>query len=193
MGLQRRDSMPHTYADYLSWPDDIRYELIDGIAYLMAPAPSRVHQEFVGELHRQVANALVDQPCRAFVAPFDVRLPKAGEADELVDTVVQPDILVVCDRSKLDERGLRGAPDWVIEVLSPSTAGHDQIRKLAAFERSGVPEVWLVHPIDRVLSVYRLRDGRYQRPDVTELAGMTEVASVPGLHIDWQRVLALLD
>lgn len=193
MGLQRRDSMPHTYADYLGWPEDVRYELVDGVAYLMAPAPSRMHQEFVGELFAQVKSELVDHPCRAYVAPFDVRLPKAGEADERVDTVVQPDLLVVCDRSKLDERGLRGPPDWVVEVLSPATAGHDQIRKLPAYERAGVPEVWLVHPIDRVLSVYRLRDGRYQRPEVAELAGTTEVVSVPGLRINWQRVLDLLD
>lgn len=192
MALQRRDAMSHTYADYLGWPEDVRYELIDGVAYLMAPAPGRIHQEVVGELHRQVANALVDQPCRAYVAPFDVRLPKGEEADERVDTVVQPDVLVVCDLDKLDERGLRGAPDWVIEVLSPSTASHDQIRKLAVYERVGVPEVWLVHPFDRLLSVYRLREGRYQRPEVSELAGTTGCASVAGLHVEWQRVLDLL-
>ncbi|MFM9968147.1 MAG: Uma2 family endonuclease, partial [Burkholderiales bacterium] len=76
MGLQQRDTAHHTYADYLTWPEDVRYELIDGVAYLMAPAPLRIHQDVVGEMYRQVANALVDNACRACVAPFDVRLPK---------------------------------------------------------------------------------------------------------------------
>jgi Uma2 family endonuclease len=88
--------------------------------------------------------------------PFDVRLPRGNEADDDVPTVVQPDITVVCDPAKLDERGCRGAPDWVIEVLSPSTAAKDQIQKLAARERAGVPEVWLVHPTDHVFVVYGL-------------------------------------
>jgi len=194
MGLPQRDAERHTYADYVAWPDDLRCELIDGIAYLMTPAPSRPHQEMVGQIYRQVANALEDKPCRAYVAPFDVRLPKAGEADEQTDTVVQPDILVVCDRRKLDERGMRGAPDWVCEVLSPATASHDQTLKLAAYERAGVPEVWLIHPTDRLLTIYRLEAAaRYGRPAIVELQGKTAISSVPDLSIDWNRVLALLD
>ncbi len=88
MSLARRDSECHTYREYLSWPEETRYELIDGIAYAMAPAPSR-HQEVLGELFRQVANALRGHPCRAFIAPFEVRLPKGEEADEAIDTLVQ--------------------------------------------------------------------------------------------------------
>jgi len=193
MGLPQRDTIHHTYADYLGWPEDVRYELIDGVAYLMAPAPAREHQEVVTEISRQAANALEGKPCRPYVAPFDVRLPKGDESDELTDTVVQPDVLVVCDRSKLDARGLRGAPDWVVEVLSPTTAAHDQTLKLAAYERARVPEVWLVHPSDRVLTVYRLDGAAYGRPAIQELEGETEVGSVPGLVIDWGRVLARLE
>lgn len=152
MGLRQRDAAYHTHADYLTWPEDVRYELIDGVAYLMGPAPARVHQEVVGEVFRQAANALEGRPCRAYIAPFDVRLPKADEADRRVHTVVQPDLLLVCDPSKLDERGVGGAPDWVVEVLSPATASHDQTIKLAAYERARVPEVWLVHPTDRVVT-----------------------------------------
>lgn len=110
MGLPHRDTAYHTYGDYLTWPEDVRYELIDGIAYRMAPAPTRVHQEVVLEMARQVSNALEDKPCRAYIALFDVRLPKADETDLRVDTVVQPDLLVVCAASKLDDRGLRGRP-----------------------------------------------------------------------------------
>jgi Uma2 family endonuclease len=131
MGLPLRDAHRHTYGDYLGWPEDIRYELIDGEAYLMAPAPSPAHQRLVLELARQIADAPEGGPCEVFVAPFDVRLPHADEADEQVDTVLQPDLTVVCDPKKIDERGCRGAPDWVIEVLSPATAAHDQTKKLA--------------------------------------------------------------
>ena len=189
MALPQRDTAYHTYADYLAWPEDVRYELIDGVAYLMAPAPARLHQEIVGELFYQVRNALEGKSCRPYIAPFDVRLPKANEADARVDTVVQPDLLVVCDPAKLDERGLRGAPDWVVEVLSPATAGHDQTVKLAAYERARVPEVWLVHPTDRVVTIYRLEGGAYGRPAIHETVGMLAVATLPDIRIDWERVL----
>ena len=191
--MQQRDDRHYTYGDYRTWPEDVRYELIDGTAWLMTPAPGRRHQEMVGEIYRQTANALVDGPCQAYVAPFDVRLPKADEADDLIDTVVQPDVLVVCDRDKLDDAGLRGAPDWVVEVLSPSTAAHDQTRKLAAYERAGVAEVWLVHPVDRTLTRYRLTDGRYGRPEIQELEGITAVAGLPEIAMDWAMVTARLD
>ncbi|WP_308364699.1 MULTISPECIES: Uma2 family endonuclease [unclassified Microbulbifer] len=193
MALQQRDCQHHTYADYLTWPEDVRYELIDGTAYLMSPAPSRQHQEVALEMARQVANTLEGKPCRPYIAPFDVRLPKSDEADDLVDTVVQPDLLVVCDATKLDDRGLRGAPDWVVEVLTPATAGHDQTRKLAAYERARVPEVWLIHPADRVLTIYRLQGEGYGRPDIRELEGQTPAAAVPDVTIDWEPVLQRLD
>ena len=191
MTLHQRDTQHHTYADYLTWSADHGDELINGIAYIREPpAPSRPHQEIVVELCRQAANALQGKPCRAYVAPFDVRLPKAGEADDQIDTVVQPDVLIVCDCTKRDERGMRGAPDWVAEVLSPTTAGHDQIIKLPAYERAGVPEVWLIHPTDRTLIIYRLEAGRYTRSTVLELKGKTPINAVPGVSIDWDRLLA---
>ena len=192
MGLARRDTQHHTYADYLTWPDDVRYELIDGVAYLMAPAPTLDHQDVVGEVFRQLANALQGQPCRVYVSPVDVRLPKADEADELVDTVVQPDVLVVCDPAKLDRRGVRGGPDLVVEVLSPSTAGHDHVRKRSVYERAGVREYWLVHPVDRVVTVYRLEHDGYGKPDVEELAGETAVGVLPGVVIAWDALVSRL-
>ena len=174
-----------TYADYRAWPDDERWELIDGVAYAMA-APGLAHQTAVGELFRQIANHLVDKPCRPFVAPFDVRLPRGNETDDDVTTVVQPDITVVCDPAKLDERGCRGAPDWVIEVLSPSTAAKDQIQKLAAYERAGVREVWLVHPTDHVVIVYTLSaDGSYGKPAIHETTETLAPGLFPDLLIEW--------
>ncbi len=186
MGLPQRKIEYHTYADYTDWPEDVRYELIDGIAYAMAPAPTRTHQNLVGELFFQVKNALKNKPCQTFVAPFDVRLPHADEADEQIDTVVQPDVLVVCDPAKLDERGVRGAPDWVAEVLSPGSAKRDLIVKLAVYERAGVPEYWLLHPTDRLVTVYRLgEDGQYGRPLISEMQGMLTIGVLPDVTIDF--------
>lgn len=192
MGLPQRDSTHHTYADYLTWPDDGRYELIDGVVYLMAPAPTLDHQDFVGEIYRQLANALEGHPCRVFVAPVDVRLPKADEADKHVATVVQPDILVVCDQDKLDRRGVRGAPDLVVEVLSPATAAHDHVRKRHVYERAGVREYWLVHPQDRMVTIYRLEAQEFGKPDVRDLSEPTPVGILPGTSILWEPLLARL-
>ncbi len=181
----RKSTTPFTYADYCGWPGDERWELIDGEAYAMA-APGLAHQTVVGELFRQIANHLVGKPCRPFVAPFDVRLPRGDEADTEVTTVVQHDISVICDPTKLDERGCRGTPDWIIEVLSPSTAAKDQIQKLAAYERAGVREVWLVHPTDRVVIVYTLNAaGGYGKPAIHETAGTLAPGLFPDLAIEW--------
>lgn len=189
MTLPRRDTLHHTYGEYLAWPDDERTELIDGTAYVKEPpAPSRSHQELVGELYHQVRLALGGRSFKAYIAPFDVRLPKDGEADDLIDTVVQPDVLIVRDLAKLDDRGMRGAPDWVAEVLSPSTASHDQTLKLRAYERAGVPEVWFLHPDDRTLTAYRLQDGRYGRPAIVALKGRTSISAIPGISIDWDKL-----
>ncbi len=188
MAVTQRDLLHHTYGEYLTWPEGNYAELINGTAYVREPpAPSRFHQELVGEIYLQVRLALDGKELAVYVAPFDVRLPVDGERDELIDTVVQPDVLVVGDLRKLDERGMRGAPDWVAEVLSPSTASHDKVTKLPVYERAGVREVWLVDPIERTLDIYRLQDGRYDGPITVELKGRTGIAEIPGVVIDWDR------
>jgi Uma2 family endonuclease len=192
MSLALKDTLSHCYGDYLTWSDDQRYELIDGMAYLMAPAPDVAHQDVAGEIYFQIRQALQGKPCRAFIAPIDVRLPKYAEADDQIDTVVQPDVLVVCDSGKIDRRGIRGAPDWIVEVLSPATAGHDQIKKRRLYERSGVREYWLVHPVDRVLTVYRLQDNEYGKPEIYELKGETAVGILPEIVIQWDELAARL-
>ena len=189
MGLPLRDALRHTYGDYLARPEEVRYELIDATAYVMDSPPLRLHQKVLGEIARQVCNALQLKPCRPYIAPFDVRLPRADEADRDIDTVVQPDLVVVCDRGKLDERGCRGAPDWVVEVLSPATAGHDLIVKRRLYECVGVREYWLVHPVDHVVTVYRLQHGAFGAPDIYELKETLTVGVLPEVVIDWDRAL----
>ncbi len=192
MGLALRKEKHYTYADYLTWPDDARYELIDGEAFLMAPAPLIEHQEVAGDVYHQLRNQLDGKPCRPYIAPVDVRLPRKEETDDAIDTVVQPDVLVVCDPSKIDRRGVRGAPDWLLEVLSPSTAAHDQIAKRRTYERAGVREYWLVHPGDRTLTVYVLDNGQYGRPDIYELKDETPIGVLPGVSIAWDALIERL-
>jgi Uma2 family endonuclease len=191
MAVLKRDTHYHTYADYLTWSGSYGDELIDGTAYVREPpSPSWLHQGIVLELGRQVATALKGKPSRVRVAPLDVRLPKSTEEDDQVDTVVQPDVLIVSDLKKVDVRGVRGAPDWVAEVLSPSTGRHDQTVKLAAYERAGVREVWLIDPVDLTLTIYQLQAGHYGRPTILELKGQTSLTAVAGVTIDWALVLA---
>jgi Uma2 family endonuclease len=179
------DDSGYTYRDYLSWPDEERWELIDGVAYCMSPAPAPRHQEHLVELVSQFAAHLRRKPCRVYVAPFDVRLPDGDEADEKIRTVVQPDLVVICDATKIDERGCRGAPDLAIEILSPSTGSKDQVQKLGLYERHGVREYWVVDPGTRVTRVYLLRDdGRYGRDVAYPAGAAVPVATLQGLVID---------
>jgi Uma2 family endonuclease len=150
----------------------------------------RLNVVIVVGLCRQIDIALKDKPCHVYVAPFDVRLPKSTERDEYIDTVVRPDVLIVSDLQKIDRRGMRGAPDWLAEVLSPYTAIHDQGVKIPAYERAGVREVWLVHPGDRTVAIYELNAGRYGHPSVRKLEGKIPINAVPGVTIDWDEVLA---
>lgn len=199
-----------TVADYLAWPDDERWELIDGVAHAMSPALSPDHQRIVGELYRQIADHLraadraTDGACEALVAPLDVYLPEEDETLEESDTVLQPDVVVVCDPRQVTRRGIVGPPRWVIEVLSPSTSKRDQGDKRAVYERHGVRQYWLVHPQDRVVLIYSLGEsgppgeaegadeghGSYGKPDVAETAGRLDTGLLGGLVLDWDEVFA---
>lgn len=171
----------YTYGDYKTWPDDQRWELIDGIPYDMTPAPSRKHQEILGALYLQFAGYLKGKPCRVYLAPFDVRLPEGHEADDQIRTVVQPDLVVVCDRSKLDDHGCKGAPDLAIEITSPHTADKDDELKLALYEKKGVKEFWLVHPADASVMVFTLgNDAKYGKPAIYAADGLIPVSIFKG-------------
>ena len=147
----------YTYADYCTWDDDLRWELIDGVPYLMSPAPSWDHQSINAALLGQIWQFLRDKPCMVFAAPFDVRL----NADGSDDTVVQPDIVVICDESKISRKSCDGAPDMVVEILSPSTSRRDMTEKLRLYERFGVREYWIVDPERKIVQSYILENGRY--------------------------------
>ena len=154
----------YTYADVQSWEDGPRYELYYGAPVALA-APSSQHQRVIREMLRQFANYLVGKPCEVFPAPFDVRLFETeDDTPEDVDTVVQPDLLVVCDRSRVDERGVRGAPDLVVEILSPSSQHHDWREKKALYEKAGVREYWIVDAVARFVAVHILENGAYRAP-----------------------------
>ena len=148
-----------TFADALTWSEDERIEIINGEAFMMA-TPSRIHQEISGELFRQLANFLEGKKCKVYPAPFGVRLFEQNEdSPEDVNTVVEPDISVVCDRNKLDDHGCKGAPDMLIEILSPSSLRHDRLVKLNLYQRAGVREYWIVDPENRAVQVLTLTDG----------------------------------
>jgi len=179
----------YTFADYLKWNDGKRYELIDGQVYILAPAPSPEHHRISGELYRQISNYLLDKDCEVFSAPFDVRLLEGEERDEEILTIVQPDILVVCDKSKLDQRGLKGAPDMVIEIVSPSTAGRDRGVKRDLYERNGVREYWLVDYSNKTIEVYLLNKGNsYGKPVVYSAEEKVPVNIFEGLEIELSLV-----
>lgn len=156
MGLAVKSDNVYTYADYLSWPENESWELIDGVPVDMSPAPGRKHQKILGEMYRQVSNFLVGKTCDVYPAPFDVRFGREGETDEHIKTVLQPDISVICDLSKLDDNGCLGAPDLVIEIVSPATVRKDMREKFAIYEKYGVKEYWIVHPVDQTVMIFPL-------------------------------------
>jgi Uma2 family endonuclease len=177
------------YSHYLNWPGDERWELIDGAAYNMTPAPSRVHQEILVALLNKFYNFLEDKDCRVYVAPFDVRLPEGEEREETIRTVVQPDLVVVCDPAKLDDRGCLGAPDLIVEITSPSTAGKDLKEKLNLYERMAVKEYWIIQPTDQTVLVFSLDSkGKYGRPEVFSAEDSIRVEILEGLIISLKDV-----
>jgi len=179
----------YTYQDYLLWPDYERWEIIDGAAYNLTLTPSRRHQEVSLELFKQISACLDGQPSKIFYAPFDVRLPEIGQKDEDASNVVQPDLLVVCDMAKLDDKGCIGAPDLIIEILSPSTAAKDYIKKLDLYEKSGVKEYWIVHPADNIVMVYlRGENSQYGRPKIFAAQGEAKISVLENCIIDLKLV-----
>ena len=149
-------SRKYTYSDYLKWDDDIRYELIDGVPYMMS-APTWQHQEVMGNIYVQLHSFLKGKTCKVFLAPFDVRL----NADTFDNTVVQPDIVVVCDSNKMMKTGYVGGPDMAIEILSPSTSRMDRNIKFNKYLQAGVREYWIVDSESKTLAVHILKDGDY--------------------------------
>jgi len=187
--LRKEDAqVRYTYADYKGWElaEGERYELIHGAAYAMS-APSDRHQAIQMELSRQIANYLAGKPCKVRPAPYDVRLfYEEGERD---DTVVQPDISVICGGEKRGPEGGRGAPDMVIEILSPSNTAEEMGRKFRLYRKAGVREYWVVSPEDKTLETY-LFDGSIIHFRSHAAADKAEVGIFPGFSIDLEPVFA---
>ena len=184
--LELDPSKRYTYADYLTWIDDKRRELIDGFIHLMS-APLSVHAQVSMELSVIFSNFLKKHngKCRVFHAPFDVRLPLKGcREDHKIYDVVQPDVCVVCDLTKIDKRGCIGAPDLVVEVLSPSTLKYDWNYKYNLYEAAGVREYWIVDPSAKSVHVFLLQpDGKYNLGDTYESTDVAPVSVLQGLEI----------
>jgi len=184
LDLNRR----YTYADYLTWLDDKARELINGFIKMMSPAPISAHARVSSNITWYLESVVRKNKgkCQVFYAPFDVRLPKNGEtAYDKIDTVVQPDICVICDPSKIDERGCCGAPDMIVEILSPSTAKKDMTEKFTLYEESGVKEYWIVHPKDKAINVFLLQEnGKYDEGALYELEGKVPVHIFDNYLID---------
>ena len=183
----------YTYADYLTWADGKMRELLNGFIRLMSPAPTLKHAVISRKMSTAMVN-FVDRNggnCQVFYAPFDVRFPKNPEktADDQIYTVVQPDICVVCDLSKLSERGCLGAPDMVIEILSLSSQRYDFRDKFNIYEAGGVKEYWVVSPKEKGINVFILQDnGKYSDGAVYEGNTKVPVQTLEGLSIDTEAL-----
>ena len=178
----------YTLADALAWDEQDRIELIDGYQVMMAP-PTRAHQKAVMELSGQLYAYLKGKKCEVYPAPFAVRLfEQDGDRPEDVDTLVEPDVSVVCDPSKLDDTGCRGAPDLVMEVLSPSTTRHDRFTKFNLYQRAGVREYWIIDPADKSVQVFVLEDGHYTAQDFGTAGDTVRVNVLKDCTIDLSQV-----
>ena len=187
-----QDEKEYTYADYLTYPDDERWEIIDGVPYSQA-APAPIHQEVLTELVRQIANYLTDKSCKVYPALFCVRLPLGYEKNEKeVKNIVEPDISIVCDKSKLDNKGCNGAPDMIIEIISPSSVKMDRVIKLNKYEKAGVQEYWIVEPDQKLVSVFVLQGNqRFGRTELYTEDDKITVSIFPDLIIDLSLAFAL--
>lgn len=151
----------YTYADYLNWQFAERLELFKGKIFKMSPAPNRSHQKVSSNLHGMLWSFFKGHSCNLFSAPFDVRLVKSKQKDEKVITVVQPDICIICDEDKLDDRGCNGAPDLVIEILSPGNTKKEMGIKFDLYEENGVKEYWIVEPTEKTIFIYTLQNDKF--------------------------------
>ncbi len=177
-------SATYSYAHYLKWTFDERMELIKGKVFTMSPGPARMHQKISREISRVLSNFLHKKKCEVYTAPFDVRLPNKSKADEDIFTVVQPDIFVVCDEHKLDNRGCIGAPDIVVEILSPGNNKKDLKIKFEVYEESGVKEYWIVSPENQtLLQNVRNEAGKFQALRLQTLGDTVTTPILPGFSM----------
>ncbi len=186
----------YTYADYLTWQVTEWVELFRGkVMRRMSPAPTDVHQAVTGELYLMIASYLRHKRCKVRIAPYDVRLTTKGPnaADDAITTVVQPDLCVICDPTKIDARGCNGAPDWVLEILSPGTAARDWKAKFDLYEENGVNEYWIISPTDQTIAVFvrHAATNRYTLQGEYAGPGLIPCQTLPELVVEWTEIFAV--
>lgn len=180
----------YTVADVMEWNDGERWELISGVPVMMAP-PARIHQKISGEIFAQLHEYLKDKTCEVYPAPFAVRLfEQEHDTPKSVNTLVEPDISVICDLSKLDDTGCKGAPDLIIEVLSPSSQRHDRVTKFNLYLNAGVREYWIVDPVQKDVQSFVLEDGRFAAKEFGTSGDQIRVNVLDGCTIDLSLVFS---
>jgi len=183
-------SKTYTYADYLKWTFDERLELIKGKIFKMSPAPGSVHQLISGAVFNEIYNYLKGKPCKVFSAPFDVRFIRRSVDDAAITTVVQPDICVICDINKIDAKGCIGAPDIMVEILSPGNNRKELQNKYEVYEEAGVLEYWIIHPQEKTFLKYTLTNGSFQPSRLLTIGDEVTTPILPGFILSLDELFA---
>jgi len=172
-----------SYADYLTWNDNKRWELIEGVPYNLA-SPSDIHQAISGNLFAIFHNYLKGKSCRAYYAPFDVILSESSEKNEEIIDILQPDIIIVCDKNKISRKGCTGAPDLIVEILSPSTSSKDCIQKKELYEKHKIKYYWIVDPDNEEVFIFKLtKHNIYGHPETYKKEDIIKVDNFEGLNV----------
>ena len=188
--MDEKDVGKYSYADLMKWPEQPRYELIEGDPVMMSP-PKRRHEKVSRKLYFAIGRYLEGKTCEVYDAPFGVRLFAAKQdSAEKIDTLVIPDISVICDREKLDDDGCKGAPDMITEILSPSTSRYDRFIKFDLYARAGVKEYWIVDPEKKTVAVHLLDEGRYGSPIIYTQSAKVKIEVLDDCWIDLGEVFA---
>lgn len=183
----------YSYADYLTWKIEETVELIKGRVFRMVAAPRRKHQDISIKITNRLFNFLEGKTCKVYKVPFEVRLPVQSKKNEDIFTVVQPDICVICDRSKLDEAGCVGAPDLIVEILSPGNNKKELKYKYEVYEESGVKEYWVIHPEEQTLLIYTLTAGNFVPSRLFTTGDIVSSSCIEGFSIHLKDVFRDLD
>jgi len=178
----------YTYADYLKWTFDERIELIKGKIFKMSPAPGSLHQRLVYRLSLKLGNYLTGKSCELFFAPFDVRLSRRSVDDREIITVVQPDLCIICDESKVDDKGCIGAPDIVVEILSPGNNKKELQNKYEVYEEAGVLEYWIIHTLLNTFLKYTLIEGHFQASRLLTIGDQVTTSILPGFVLSLEEL-----
>ena len=191
MAIQQINNKVYTYYDYLNFPNDEFVEIIDGKIFAMSPAPSRIHQELIMEISAELRNYIKSNKwqCKVYPAPFDVVLINENENENDSKNIVQPDISVICDKNKLNDKGCFGSPDMIVKIVSKFNPGNDYVKKLYLYEKYKVKEYWIVNPMKKNILVYTLTESGYNQPDLYTFNDKIKVNIFNNLEIDFNGII----